>query len=97
MPNSLYNSSIPKHACKTSSSSSTIRPSCLLYNLKLIVYECTILLVAHVSRLLHIRRHGRIVLLDAALVVASKRVAAEVRVGGIEIRFCFFRCFGVCL
>lgn len=53
-------------------------PSALLYNLKLVVHVRRVLLISGMTRLLHVRGHGRIVLLDAALVVAAERVAAEV-------------------
>lgn len=57
----------------------------MLYNLEFIVHVCGVLLIAHVSCLLHIGRHGRVVLLDAALVVSSERVAAEVGVCLVEV------------
>jgi hypothetical protein len=52
----------------------------ILYNFKLIVHVRRVLLISSVSSLLHIRRHRRIVLLDAALIIAAESVASEVRV-----------------
>jgi hypothetical protein len=87
MPFDTINCSHARHDTKQS----------LLYNLKLVVHICRVLLVSRVAGLLHVRRHGRIVLLDATLVIAAEGVAAQVRICRVEVCFGLLCCFCVAL
>jgi hypothetical protein len=66
-----------------------------LYNLKLVVNVCSILLVTNMPRRLHLSCQSCVVLLDASLVVAAEGVAAQVRVVVVEVCLCLLRCLGI--
>ena len=61
-------------------------------DLKLVEHICRIIFT-EVSRCLHVCRHARIILLYSSLFISSERVASEIRVVGIQLRFYLFRHF----
>lgn len=67
----------------------------VLYDLKLVVYVRGVFLITDVPRRLHLGSQSRIILLDAALVVTAKSIAAQVRVVCVEICLCLLRRLGV--